>query len=36
LKGLGSEAAAANPANFVDATLLQDLEKEGFLQQKAR
>jgi ABC-type nitrate/sulfonate/bicarbonate transport system substrate-binding protein len=36
LKGLGSEAAAANPASFVDATLLQDLEKEGFLQQKAR
>jgi hypothetical protein len=36
LKGIGSEAAGANPASFVDATLLQDLEKEGFLQQKGR
>lgn len=36
LKGLGSEAATANPANFVDASLVQDLEREGFLQQKSR
>ncbi|MGH7798378.1 MAG: ABC transporter substrate-binding protein [Candidatus Binatia bacterium] len=36
LKGLGSEAGGANPAAFVDATLMQDLEKEGFFQQKAR
>ena len=36
LKGLGSEAAGANPANFVDASLVQELEKEGFFQQKAR
>jgi hypothetical protein len=26
LKGLGSEAAGANPANFVDASLVQELE----------
>ncbi len=26
LKGLGSEAAGANPANFVDATLVRELE----------
>ena len=36
LRGIGSEAAGANPATFVDATLMQDLEKEGFLQQKSR
>ena len=27
---------ASPPASFVDATLMQDLEKEGFLQQKSR
>ena len=27
LKALGSEAAGANPANFVDASLVQELEK---------
>jgi ABC-type nitrate/sulfonate/bicarbonate transport system substrate-binding protein len=32
LKGLGSEAAGTNPANFVDASLVQDLEKGGFFQ----
>lgn len=36
LKGLGGEAAGANPANFVDASLMQELEKEGFFQQKGR
>jgi hypothetical protein len=36
LKGIGSESAGANPAAFVDAMLLQDLEKEGFLQHKAQ
>jgi NitT/TauT family transport system substrate-binding protein len=36
LKGLGSEAAGANPANFVDPSLIQDLEKEGFIQQTAK
>jgi len=36
LKGLGSEAANANPVNFVDASLVQELEKEGFSQQKSR
>lgn len=36
LKGLGNEAAGANPASFVDASLVQELEKEGFFQQKGR
>jgi NitT/TauT family transport system substrate-binding protein len=34
LKGLGSEAAGANPASFVDASLVQELEKEGFFQSR--
>ena len=34
LKGLGAEAAGANPASFVDASLVQELEKEGFFQKK--
>ena len=34
LKGLGSEAAGANSASFVDASLVQELEKEGFFQKK--
>ena len=29
LKGLGSEASGANPATFVDASLTQDLERDG-------
>jgi ABC-type nitrate/sulfonate/bicarbonate transport system substrate-binding protein len=29
LKHIGKEAAGANPANFVDASLMQELEKEG-------
>lgn len=36
LKGLGSEAAGANPANFVDASLVQELEKEPSFQHKSR
>lgn len=36
LRTLGKEASSANPASFVDATLMQELEKEGFLQQKTR
>jgi len=34
LKHIGKDAAGANPANFVDATLIQDLEREGTFQQK--
>lgn len=30
LKGLGSEAVGANPASFVDLSLIQQLEREGF------
>jgi ABC-type nitrate/sulfonate/bicarbonate transport system substrate-binding protein len=36
LKGLGAEAAGANAESFVDATLLQELDREGLLQQKNR
>jgi len=36
LKGLGTEAAAANPTSFVDTSLLQELEREGFFQTKSR
>ncbi|HEY7164935.1 MAG TPA: ABC transporter substrate-binding protein [Candidatus Binatia bacterium] len=32
LKGLGTEAAGANPATFVDTSLVQELEREGFFQ----
>ena len=32
LRTLGKEAAGANAANFVDASLVQELEKEGFFQ----
>jgi ABC-type nitrate/sulfonate/bicarbonate transport system substrate-binding protein len=32
LKGLGSEAAGANPASFVDPSLVQELEKDGSVQ----
>ncbi len=34
LKHIGKDAAGANPANFVDATLMQELEREGTFQQK--
>jgi len=36
LKGLGSEAAGANPASFVDLSLVQELEKEAAFQPKNR
>ncbi len=36
LRTLGKEAAGANAASFVDATLAQELEKEGFFQTRAR
>lgn len=36
LRTLGKESSGANPASFVDASLAQELEKEGFLQQKSR
>jgi ABC-type nitrate/sulfonate/bicarbonate transport system substrate-binding protein len=36
LKGLGAEAAGANPISFVDASLVQDLEREGVLQTRPR
>jgi ABC-type nitrate/sulfonate/bicarbonate transport system substrate-binding protein len=32
LKGLDSEAVAANPATFVDSSLVEQLEREGFFQ----
>jgi len=36
LRTLGKDASSANPASFVDASLVQELEKDGFFQQKAR
>ena len=30
LKGLGGEAAGANPATFADLSLVEQLEREGF------
>jgi NitT/TauT family transport system substrate-binding protein len=36
LKGLGSEAAGANPSSFVDASLVQELEKDLSFQQRNR
>jgi NitT/TauT family transport system substrate-binding protein len=36
LKGLGAEAAGANPISFVDASLVQDLEREGVLETRPR
>ncbi len=36
LRTLGKEAAGANPANFVDASLVQELEKEEFFQHNTR
>jgi hypothetical protein len=32
LKHLGKDAAGANPGQFVDASLVQELEKEGLFQ----
>jgi ABC-type nitrate/sulfonate/bicarbonate transport system substrate-binding protein len=36
LKHIGKDAAGANAGQFVDASLVQELEKEGFFQQKSR
>jgi len=36
LKHIGKEAANSNPASFVDASLVKELEKEGSLQTKNR
>ena len=36
LRTLGKESANANPSQFVDASLIQELDKEGFFQQKSR
>jgi ABC-type nitrate/sulfonate/bicarbonate transport system substrate-binding protein len=36
LRTLGKEAAGVNPANFVDASLVQELEKEGFFPTRTR
>lgn len=36
LAGLGSEAGGAGPVNFVDASLVQELEKEGAVQKSGR
>lgn len=36
LKGLGSEAVGANPATFVDLSLIEQLEREGFFSARGR
>ena len=36
LKGLGAEPAQANPASFIDVSLLQDLDRESFFQAGGR
>jgi ABC-type nitrate/sulfonate/bicarbonate transport system substrate-binding protein len=36
LRALGKDTAGTNPGQFVDASLILELEKEGFFQQKAR
>jgi hypothetical protein len=36
LKGLGSEAVGANPAAFVDLSLIEQLEREGFFSASGR
>ena len=36
LNGLGPEAAQVNPSAFIDVSLLQDLDREGFFQTKNR
>lgn len=35
LKTLGKEAAGANASQFIDPSLVQELEKEGFFQKKS-
>lgn len=36
LKGLGSEAVGANPASFVDLSLIEQLKREGFFTTTSR
>ena len=36
LRTLGKETANTNPSQFVDASLIQELDKDGFFQQKSR
>jgi hypothetical protein len=36
LKALGGEAADASPTAFVDTSLLEQLEREGFFQKTTR
>jgi len=36
LRALGKETVGVNPSQFVDASLIQELEKERFFQQKVR
>jgi NitT/TauT family transport system substrate-binding protein len=36
LKGLGSEAVGANPTTFVDLSLIEQLEREGFFSARGR
>ena len=36
LRTLGKEAAGANTANFVDASLVQELERERLFQSRSR
>jgi ABC-type nitrate/sulfonate/bicarbonate transport system substrate-binding protein len=36
LKGLGSEATQVDPTAFIDISLLQDLDRQGFFQAKNR
>jgi hypothetical protein len=36
MKNLGKEAGAANPASVVDASLVQELERDGFFKEKNR
>jgi len=36
LRTLGKEADGANAASFVDASLVQELEKEGLFQTRLR
>jgi hypothetical protein len=36
MKSLGKEAAAANPASIVDGSLVQELERDGFLKERSR
>ena len=36
MKSLGKEAATANPASVVDASLVEELERDGFFKEKTR